>query len=148
LIRDATSTLPFGALAMNRRQVYFLLAGVCLCALSLLFPPWLYEDENTSTVRSAGYHFRYSRPTVKWPDEMRSISGLEPTGTAVRFIWIHVDGVRELGQVVALFFLTLGAILVSVQRRFVAIYVVGWVCVFAGVCVLAALIFYLYFLLS
>jgi hypothetical protein len=133
---------------MNRRQVYFLLASVCLCALSLLFPPWLYEDENTSAVRSAGYHFRYSRPTVKSPAEMRTISGLEPTGTTMRFMWIHVDGERELGQVVALFFLTLGAILLSVQRRFVAIHVVGWVCVFAGVCVLAALIFYVYFLLS
>jgi hypothetical protein len=85
---------------------------------------------------------------VKSPDEVRTISGLEPTGTTMRFMWIHVDEVRELGQVVALFFLTLGAILVSVQRRFVAIQVVGWVCVFAGVCVLAALILYVYFLLS
>jgi hypothetical protein len=85
---------------------------------------------------------------MKPPDEMRTISGLESTGTTMRIISIHVDGLRELGQVVALFFLTFGAILVSVQRQFVAIHVVGWVCVFAGVCALAVLIFYVYFLLS
>ena len=135
-------------LNMNRRQVYLLLAGVCLCALSLLFPPWLYEDESTLGVGSAGYHFRYSHPTVKMPDETRTTFDLEPTGTSMRFMRIHVDGVRELGQVVALFFLTFGAMLVSVQRRFVAIHVVGWICVLVGVCVLAVLTFYSYFLLA
>ena len=133
---------------MNRRQVYFLLAGVCLCAFSLLFPAWLSEDENTFAVWSAGYHFRYARPAVKLPDEVRPISGPEPTGTAMRVMSIHVDGLREVGQAAALFFLTLGAILVSVHRRLVAVHVVGWVCVFAGVCVLGILIVYVFFLLS
>jgi hypothetical protein len=85
---------------------------------------------------------------VKLPDEVGTISGLEPTGNTMRIIRIHVDGVRELAQAVALFFLTLGAILVSVKRRLAAIHIVGWFCVFAGACVLAILIFYVNLLLS
>jgi hypothetical protein len=144
----ARSTPPFGTRPMNSRQVHFLLAGICLCALSWLFPAWLYEDEKGSAVSSAGYHFRYSRPPLKMPDQMVAISALEPTGNTMRLMSIHVDGVRELGQTVAVVLFTLGSILISVQRRFVGIHLFGWVCVFAGVCVLALLTFYMFFLLS
>ena len=132
---------------MNRRQVYFLLGGVCLFALSWFFPAWIYVDENTA-VSSAGYHFRYSRPPLKLPNQMPATIGYEPTGNTMHVMWIQVDGVRELGQAVALLFLTLGAILVSVQRRLVTIHIVGWVCVFAGVCVLTFLVFYVSLVLS
>jgi hypothetical protein len=79
---------------------------------------------------------------------MPATIGYERTGNTMHVMWIHVDGVRELGQAVALLFLTLGAILVSVQRRLVTIYIAGWVCVFAGVCVLTFLIFYVSLVLS
>jgi hypothetical protein len=53
-----------------------IVAGLALFALSELFPPWLYEDENTSAVRPAGYHFYKSPPLLKTPPEMKKIFNL------------------------------------------------------------------------
>jgi hypothetical protein len=58
------------------KPIAVIFAGILLVALSELFPPWVYEDENTSGVRSAGYHFYKSPPAVKSPAEMKKIFNL------------------------------------------------------------------------
>jgi hypothetical protein len=56
---------------MNTKQRVVLILGIVLFTLSELFPPWLYIDQRFSAKRSAGYHYCFSPPPVKWPDEMR-----------------------------------------------------------------------------
>jgi hypothetical protein len=63
-------------------------------------------------------------------------------------MWVHIDGICELGQRVAIPLLTIGGILVSFNRRILAIYVFGWLCLCAGVGVVALLVFHRFILLS
>jgi hypothetical protein len=105
---------------MNRKQLYIFLIGAFLFTLSELFPAWVYEDENTSVRRSAGYHFRFTPPKIKSPAEMRKIFGLKETDPA-RFMWVHRDGIRVLGQRLAIVFLTAGALAISFNRRILVV---------------------------
>ena len=132
---------------MNRKQLSLLVLGALLFTLAELFPAWLYEDENTSAVRSAGYHLRFSPPKLKSPEEMRKIFGLKET-EPTRFMWVHRDGIRVLGQRVAILFLTVGAVLISFNRRILVAYGFGWLCLCIGIGVVALLIFHVFFLLS
>jgi len=132
---------------MNRRQLYILLIGVFVFTLSELFPAWLYEDENTSVRRSAGYHFLLTPPQVKSPTEMRKIFNLKETDST-RFMWVHRDGIRVLGQRLSILFLTVGAVLISLNRRILVVYIFGWLCLCLGVGMVALLIFHVFFLLS
>jgi len=132
---------------MNRRQLYILLIGVFVFTLSELFPAWLYEDENTSVRRSAGYHFLLTPPQVKSPTEMRKIFNLKETDST-RSMWVHRDGIRVLGQRLSILFLTVGAVLISLNRRILVVYIFGWLCLCLGVGMVALLIFHVFFLLS
>src|SRR5437016_14444269 len=78
---------------MNRKQWTIMLAGIALFGLSELFPPWVYEDENTSVRRSAGYHVFNSPPKIESPAEMRAVFSLRPN-EPTKFMWVHVNGLR------------------------------------------------------
>ena len=132
---------------MNRKQLYILLVGVFLFTLSELFPAWVYEDENTSVRRSAGYHFRFTPPQLKSPTEMRKIFKLKETDPT-RFMWVHLDGIRVLGQRLAILFLIVGAVLISFNRRILVVYTLGWLSLCVGAGVVALLIFHVFFLLA
>src|SRR5436309_3628632 len=132
---------------MNRKQLYILLVGVFLFTLSELFPAWVYEDENTSVRRSAGYHFRFTPPQLKSPTEMRKIFKLKETDPT-QFMWVHRDGIRVLGQRLAILFLTAGAVLICFSRRILLVYVFGWLCLCLGLGVFVLLIFHVFFLFS
>jgi hypothetical protein len=119
---------------MNRKQSLVLLAGLSLLILSELFPPWLYEDENTSAVRSAGYHFVTSPPKVRSSEEMKSLFALRDSETT-QFIWVHKDGIRLMGQRIILLFLIPGLWVVLFDRRRALNFVAG------GLCLCIALIF-------
>jgi len=95
------------------------LAGIILFGLSELFPPWVYEDENTSVRRSAGYHLFNSPPKLKFPAEMRAIFSLGPNDPT-KFMWVHEDGLRLYGQRLLLIVLTPGLILAFSNRRSLA----------------------------
>jgi hypothetical protein len=132
---------------MNRKQLSLLVMAALFFILSELFPAWVYEDENTSVRRSAGYHWRFSPPKVKSPSEMRKIFGLKETDPT-RFMWVHRDGIREWGQRGAILFLAIGAVLISFNRRIFVVYVLGWLCLCVGIGLVALLIFHVFFLLS
>jgi hypothetical protein len=132
---------------MNRKQLYILLIGAAVMIVSELFPAWVYEDENTSVRRSAGYHFRFAPPKLQPPDQMRKIFGLSRTDPT-KFMWVHIDGICQLEQRVAIPLLTIGGILVSFNRRILAIYVFGWLFLCAGVGIVALLVFHRFILLS
>ena len=132
---------------MNRKQLYILLFGAGLMIVSELFPAWVYEDENTSVRRSAGYHFRFAPPKLQSDDQMRKIFRLNRSDPT-KLMWVHIDGICELGQRLAIPLLTIGAVLVSFNRRILAIYIFGWLCICAGAGVVALLIFHRFILLS
>ena len=132
---------------MNRKQLCILLIGAGLFTVSELFPRWVYEDETTSVRRSAGYHFRFDPPKLKSPDEMRKIFELKPHDPT-KFMWVHIDGACELGQRLAIPLLTIGAVLVTFNRRILAVYIFGWLCLCVGVGVVALLIFHIFILLA
>jgi len=132
---------------MTRKQLSLLILGALLFALSELFPPWVYEDENTSVRRSAGYHWRLSPPKLKSPPEMRRIFGIKETDPT-RFMWVHLDGISELGQRVAILSLTIGAVLVSFNRRILVVYLLGWLFLCIGIGMVAIVIFHVFFMLA
>jgi hypothetical protein len=129
---------------MNRKQLSFLLFGVILLTLSELFPPWLYENEDNSALRSAGYHFRMSPPKVKAPTEMRKIFQLKETDTT-QFIWVRPDRIGMLGQRFALICAALGGCLIFMNRRIWLLYVLGWLSAGFAVFFVAVLIFHYFF---
>ena len=117
------------------KPIAVIIAGLLLLALSELFPPWVYEDENTSGVRSAGYHFYKSPPAVKSPAEMKKIFNLRD-GESTQFMWVHRDDLQILAQrgVLAWLFYN-GLILSLVRSRWVRV-LLG---IFVGVGALAAI---------
>jgi hypothetical protein len=101
---------------MNRTRWIILLTGVVLFGLSELFPPWVYEDENTSVRRSAGYHLFNRPPKLKSPPEMRAIFSLRPS-EPTKFMWVHLNGGRLLAQRLFLVAATPGLIFALANRR-------------------------------
>jgi hypothetical protein len=104
------------AALMNRTQWTILLAGVVLFGASELFPPWIYEDENTSVRRSAGYHLFNRPPELKSPAEMRRILSLQPS-EPTKFMWVHLNGIRLLAQRLFLVAATPGLVFALANRR-------------------------------
>jgi hypothetical protein len=92
-----------------------IIAGLLLLALSELFPPWVYEDENTSGVRSAGYHFYKSPPAVKSPAEMKKIFNLRD-GESTQFMRVHSDDLQILAQRGVLAWLFYNGLILSLAR--------------------------------
>jgi hypothetical protein len=116
------------------KPVAVIVAGVVLFAISELFPPWVYEDENTSVRRTAGYHFYKSPPPLKSPLEMKNIFNLRD-GDPTKFMWVHRDGIQLLGQRILLLWLTLNAFILSFGRGPLILRVLFWIffC-FGGAC--------------
>jgi hypothetical protein len=119
---------------MNRKQWLVLLVGTIVLVLSELFPPWLYEDENTSAVRPAGYHFISKPPKVGSSAEMKNLFALRESDTT-QFIWVHKDGIRLMGQRIILLSLMPGLWVVFFERRTIINFVSG------GLCLCIALVF-------
>ena len=109
---------------MRQKQFLILSIGVLLFALSELFPPWLYEDERTSVVRSAGYHFISGPPKLKSPSEMRRIFEL-PDSAPTKFMWAHRDPGRLLAQRATIALLTIGSLILSLRSKRLLIRILG-----------------------
>jgi hypothetical protein len=98
---------------LNAKQLIAIACAVLLFSLSELFPPWLYEDGNTSTERSAGYH--HSEPPIKSPAEMKALFALSDRD--VPSFSVYPDLLRLYGQRIALPFLLLGGLLLLRDER-------------------------------
>jgi hypothetical protein len=108
------------------KAVAVIVAGVALFAISELFPPWVYEDENTSVRRPAGYHFCKSPPPLKSPPDMKRIFNLRD-GEPTQFMWVHRDGIQSLAQRIVLVWLILNAFILSFGRGPLVIRVLLWI---------------------
>jgi hypothetical protein len=115
--------------------------------VSELFPPWLYEDENTSVVRSAGYHFILSPSKVKSSGEMRKIFSLSENART-NLIWAHEDGGRQLGQRITLAFLILGTLILALNPKRLFNRIAGGAFVGVGSICLALLCIYAFLILG
>jgi hypothetical protein len=124
---------------LNREQQFVLAFAILLFAVSELFPPWQYEDEGTSGVRKAGYHYLYSPPKVKSPSEMQVIYSY-PNQETPCCVWVHKDNLRLNAQRVTLFLLALGLLLSLGKPRLIVNAVLGGIFVFIGVLSLGAFI--------
>jgi hypothetical protein len=98
----------------NKKQTKVLLAGLSAVAISLLFPPWLYFNNNTSGQKSAGYHFFRSPPTITDPEKIFDLSyeqrwdDPEEEIPRRRSFSVKLNGIRLFVQVSFLLFLTYG----------------------------------------
>ena len=97
------------------KPVAVIIVGLVVLTVSELFPPWVYEDENTSGVRSAGYHFYKSPPAVKSPDDMKKIFHYRD-GETTQFMSVHRDSEQILAQRVVLAWLFYNGLILSFGR--------------------------------
>jgi hypothetical protein len=86
-----------------RRNVW--LTATVILVLTVLFPPWLYFDGNTSNQASAGYHFFRSPPPVKSYEEMFGFAGDD---MPLRAVSVRLNIIRLITQVLTLAFLVMG----------------------------------------
>ena len=94
--------------AVNHKQLYVIGALVALFLFSELFPPYLYEDGDTSAEKSAGYHFILGEsPKVKSSDEMNRIFEVRHSEYKHHYS-IKPDYIRLYGQRVILLVLLCG----------------------------------------
>ena len=129
-----------GALILPMKDIWkpnaVIIAGLLLLTLSELFPPWVYEDENTSGVRSADYHFYKSPPAVKSPVEMKKIFNYRD-GESTQFMWVHRDYLQVDAQRIVLAWLFFNGLILSFGRGSLLIRVLFGI--FFGVGALAAI---------
>ena len=125
---------------MNRIQWTILIAAVALLAASELFPPYVYEDENTSVRRSAGYHLFNRPPDLKSPAEMRAIFSLRPSDPT-KFMWVHINGGRQFAQRIFLVVATPGLMLALANRRSLSKIAIAIVLIAVSLCFLALFVF-------
>jgi hypothetical protein len=110
---------------MNPKQRKVLMVAIFLLFVTELFPPWLYEDSQTSRQYSAGYHFILSpEPNLKSEDEMKRMFSITSNERPTSFA-VQRDLGRRYGQWLALLFLTIGLLVFLMERK-------SYVKVFAG----------------
>jgi hypothetical protein len=116
---------------MSSKQKVVLALAVVLLTFSELFPPWQYEDEGTSGVRPARYHYFYSPPKVKSPSEMQAIFSY-PNQEAPCCVWAHKDRERLNAHRLTLIFLLAGLFL-SLSNSSAPVYgLLGGIAIFFG----------------
>lgn len=102
---------------MNPKQRKVLIVAIILLFLAELFPPWLYKNSQASSQYSAGYHFIFSpKPKVKSNDEMRRMFSISSDAYPSLFA-VDKDLGRRYGQWLALFFLTIGLLVVLIEKK-------------------------------
>jgi hypothetical protein len=123
----------------NWIPILVIVGALGLWGLSELFPPWKYEDGNTSAIRSAGYHFYKSPPAVKSPEEMRA---LFQRREGQRPLSIHVqrNHLQLMAQRIVLFWLALNLLILSLGRGSLLVRVLLWMCFAFGGAVAAWLL--------
>ena len=126
---------------MNRKQRAVLILGIVLFTLSELFPPWLYVDDQSSTMRSAGYHYRFSPPALKSPAEMMRLFPF-PGDDPAEYIEVRLDKLRLYIQRVIITSLAIGLLLVWRERRPKLIFAAGGVFLCVGIAFLALFVMF------
>jgi hypothetical protein len=102
---------------MNSKQRTVLIIASILLFVTVLFPPWLYENLQTSAQYSAGYRFIFSpEPEVKSEGEMRKIFSISSDEQRTSFA-VYRDWGRRYGQWLTLFFLTIGLLVLLIERK-------------------------------
>jgi hypothetical protein len=104
---------------MNIRQKQIIYVALVLISLTVLFPPWFYENSMTSGEYSAGYHFLFTPPEVKSDAEMREQLSIpnDEMHKELSFI-VRFDFYRFIFQIIAIPLLTIGFLLfLSLKRK-------------------------------
>lgn len=119
-----------------------LLAGIALFFLSEIFPPWYYEDGMTSARRPAGYHFLLSKPKLRSPAEMKKLFSF-PEEDPLRYITIHKDRARLVGQRIIIPFAMVGVLLILDDQQRRAQLMLGTIslCIASGLLIIYAHLF-------
>ena len=117
---------------MNTKQRVVLILGIVLFTLSELFPPWLYVDQRFSGKLSAGYHYRFSPPPVKWPDEMRQRFPY-PEDDPAQYVIVRIDYLLLYIQRTIITSLAIGLLLVCRERRSKLIFAAGGLFLSVGI---------------
>lgn len=102
---------------LNPKQRTILMIASTLLVITVLFPPWLYEDSQTSRQYSAGYYFIFSpKPTLKPESEMRKMFSILSNEHSTSFA-VYKDLGRIYGQYLALLFLIIGLLVFLIERQ-------------------------------
>jgi hypothetical protein len=113
---------------MNPKQRAVLIIGIILLFVIELFPPYLYEDSQTSRQYSAGYHFILSsEPNLKSEDEMIKMFSITSNERSTHFA-VQRDLGRRYGQWLALLFLTIGLLVFLMESKsYVKVFIGGFI---------------------
>lgn len=106
---------------MNSEQNKILLMGGLIVALMVLFPPWVYFDNDSSRRSPAGYHFILTPPPLKSPLEMFGTPKIRfPT-----LLRVYVDWYRLIAQLLVTIPFVAGLVLLLAGHRSVAKTIIG-----------------------
>jgi hypothetical protein len=121
---------------LNSKQKRILQIGVILIALSVMFPPWRYEDGWTSAERPAGYHFVFGGvPKVKPQAEMREIFSIPEDGHPHGFS-IKPDLPGLFGQFFIILLSAVGLMLIFSEQRTLVKIIFGGASICAGLLIM------------
>jgi hypothetical protein len=127
---------------MNFSQRTVFILTIVLFTLSVLFPPWLYEDGWNSAEHSAGFHFITEKPEIKPYTEMKKIFSI-PDRDPPHGFSVKPDILVLCAQIFCLIFLTIGFLLFLGDRKNLYKLVAGGISVFLGLSFCAVCIFFL-----
>lgn len=125
---------------MNYRQKQIICTALFLLTVFVLFPPWVYENGQTSAQYSAGYYFLFNSPKIKSDTEMRKQLSI-PDNVPVSF-HAQRDLARFTAQIMAVPFLAIGFLLTLANKKSLEKTILGSISIFIGI-LFAALVCFL-----
>lgn len=130
---------------MNYKQAAVVMFAVLLAAMSVLTPPYNYEDHHNSNETSAGFHLFTAPPKVKSYPEMQKIFSI-PDGEPPHGFSVKKDRLRLFCEWLGILFAAFGGLFLTANRRTWAKIIIGGFFLsiglfFAGLVVLASGIF-------
>ena len=115
---------------MNIRQKQITCTALFLLTLFVLFPPWLYVNNQTSREYSAGYYFLFSQPKIKSDAEIRKQLSI-PDHVDTSFS-VKSDKLRFIAQIISIAFFCIGLLLIAADKKSLVKTAIGSISIFTG----------------
>lgn len=101
---------------MKSNQCIILIAATIIFLMTILSPPYAYEDVVNSNERSAGHHLFNRPPKVKSYEEMKEIFSI-PDSEPQHGFSVKIDVLRVIIEWFAILFLMIGGLFLTANKK-------------------------------